>query len=114
MCVFRVLGLLLIGGLFTATGLRAADPASLWSKPAGDVQARLFVLPTTQKELDETYDVYIEFEETGVETSLGVEHKPVTLHFAKDQFQFTVTDSKGAAVAPADRPPSTGAPDNRR
>lgn len=93
--------------------IRADDTAkkddASWSQPVQGLRARLFTRPSTEPEYDKTYDVWIEFQEVGIETSLGVTHKPVTIRYVGDnsQFQFEITNGKGADVpevapAPAD------------
>ena len=87
--------------------LRADDAAknddATWSQPVQGLRARLFTRPSTEPEYDKTYDVWIEIQEVGTETSLGVTHKPVTIRYVGDnsQFQFEITDGKGADISEA-------------
>jgi hypothetical protein len=98
----RLLGLALVAAVLGAMPVLAApmDTGPAWSPTVDGVHARLFTAPNKQKELDESYDIYIEFEETGIDTSLGLTHRPVTIHFDKSEFQFTVADSKGVTMDP--------------
>jgi hypothetical protein len=108
----RCLGLFLLVIFFTApliaTADNAATPAVQWSKPVHGLQARLYTMPSTEPEFDKTYDVWIEFQEVGVETSLGVEHKAVTIRYVSDnsQFQLAITDGKGNALSQSAPPPA--------
>src|ERR1700679_707300 len=87
--------------------IRADDAAkkddASWSQPVQGLRARLFTRPSTEPEYDKTYDVWIELQEVGIETSLGVTHKPVTIRYVGDnsQFQFEINDGKGAVVSEA-------------
>jgi hypothetical protein len=78
----------------------AKGPAVAWSPTVQGLRARLYTLPSTEPEYDKTYDVWIEIQEVGLDTSLGLEHKAVTLRYVTDnqQFQVDVTDGKGGAV----------------
>jgi hypothetical protein len=100
---------LLFTAVFLASSLviRADDMAkkdeASWSQPVQGLRARLFTRPSTEPEYDKTYDVWIEIQEVGTETSLGVVDKAVTIRYVGDnsQFQFEINDGKGADVSEA-------------
>jgi hypothetical protein len=95
--------MLLVGGLPGRADDAAKNDDASWSQPVKGLRARLFTRPSTEPEYDKTFDVWIEIQEVGVETSLGVTHKPVTIRYVGDnsQFQFEITDGKGADVSEA-------------
>jgi hypothetical protein len=104
----KFLGWAAAGVLWATLAARADLPGASgepeWSKTVGGLRARLFTAPNKETELDKTYDVLIEFQEVGIETSLGLEHRAVTIHCGAGQFQLTVTNMKGATVVPSSLP----------
>jgi len=103
----RFPGLILTAALFASPLIIRADDAAPaatdadWSQPVLGVRARLYTLPSKEPEFDKTYDVWIEFQEVGTETSLGVKHRAVTIRFLNDdsQLQVTLTDGTGSQVS---------------
>ena len=89
--LFLLLGL---PGLSTALG---GDASPAWSQPVKGLRARLFTAPSHEPELDKTFDVWIEFEEVGIDTSLGLSHQKITIRFEPSQFAPQVTDATGGA-----------------
>jgi hypothetical protein len=104
-----------------ASGWALADTAApVWSQPVHGLRARLYTLPSAEPEFDKTFDLWIEIQEVGVDTSLGTEHKAVTIRYVSDnsQFQVEIADSKGtdvpASVKAAGGVDSPGPVDNVR
>jgi hypothetical protein len=99
-----LLTLLLVCGLpGRAEDAAKTGDATTWSQPVQGLRARLLTRPSTEPEYDKTYDVWLELQEVGIETSLGVTHKTVTIRYVSDnsQFQFEITDGKGSDVSPS-------------
>jgi hypothetical protein len=96
-----LLAMLLVGGFPGRADDAAKKDDAPWSPPVQGLRARLYTLPSKEPEFDKTYDVWIEIQEVGAETSLGVKHRAVTIRFLNDdsQLQVTLTDGSGNAVS---------------
>ena len=80
--------------------LHAADGDGAWSKPVQGLQARLVIAPSREPELDKTYDVILELQEVGVETSLGRRHDFIDVHFMERQeVTGSVAEANGHPIA---------------
>jgi hypothetical protein len=87
---FLVLLLLGFSELSTARG---TDAAPAWSQPVKGLRARLFTEPSHEPEFDKTFDVWIELEEVGIDTSLGLNHQTLLIPFGRWQLALAVADS---------------------
>jgi hypothetical protein len=81
--------------------LHAADNEAAWSKPVKGLRARLFFLPSQEPEFDKTFDVMIELQEVGVETSMGRSHEAITVRFTSEDPPCSITDASGKILSPS-------------
>jgi len=80
--------------------LQAADEEGAWSNPVQGLRGRLLISPSQEPELDKTFDVIIEFQEVGIETSLGKTHRDITVRFSQEDPSCSVADANGHAIPP--------------
>jgi hypothetical protein len=80
--------------------LHAAGGEGAWSKPVQGLQARLVISPSHEPELDKTFDVILELQEVGIETSMGRTHDFITLRLMeKEEIGGSVADANGHPIA---------------
>jgi hypothetical protein len=82
------------------SGAETPDNTLGWSQPVKGLRARLLIEPGAEGKSDGTFEVRIEFEEVGIETSLGLTHFERKFSFSKSWMNFTVQDQTGRVIAP--------------
>jgi hypothetical protein len=102
----RSLACVVAATVFASCVAMADDSTPAWSKPVNGLRARLFTLPTHDPGAGRTYDLWIEFEDVGVETGQELDHSPVEIYYMSDNsnLHLVITDAKGSNIPP------TGAP----
>jgi len=111
----RILFLMLLAGATAMAAPRpgsgADEPKTLWSVPLDGMQARLVTEPSQDPTLDRTYNFSIVFHESGLDTSLGIQHVTRSIHFSVTAVSVQINDAKGlsAELLPAtDQPTPPG------
>ena len=51
--------------------------------------------------VDKTFDIWIEFQEVGLDTSLGLEHRSLTVRFSRAELQVVATSVASGDITPA-------------
>ena len=78
-----------------------------WSDAVEGIQAGVLTEPNQDPSLDRTYQLDLAFHESGLDTSLGLQHVTRAIHFTVTSVSAQITDHKGA---PADTEPLADVP----
>jgi hypothetical protein len=70
-----------------------ADDQVAWSQPVKGLRARLFFSPNRDPETDNSYQVYIQFENVGVVGNLGLIREERTFSYSEQGLALDLTDA---------------------